>query len=294
MSFATISAVFVTCLASLASSMAEAGTTEPASTTWTVCETGCDYSDLQDAINVANDGDVIQIASGFQAVGTTNYTNGKAVTIQGETDVDGSLLTTVYTSGNTWLYINNGEGPGTIVKDLILVRGTTAFVTTRGGGIQIGLNASPIIENIDFVGLRAVNKGGGIHCQGCLATIRDCSFIDNETDGFGGGISVFDVTANPIIENCTFRGNQAQISGGAIDIAANVDAFAYISGTTICGNSTPQISGEIFDAGGNSFLELCDLDGDHDGDTIVNDCDPDFPLSIPDSRVQVLAGDGAG
>ncbi len=37
---------------------------------------------------------------------------------------------------------------------------------------------------------------------------------------------------------------------------------------------------------------ICELDVALDGDGIVNDCDTDFPLSSPDSEVQVLAGDG--
>ncbi|MCP4510567.1 MAG: hypothetical protein GY826_29675, partial [Fuerstiella sp.] len=89
-----------------------------AADTLTVCSSGCDYSDIESAIDAASDGDVIEIAAGtfggysYEEVGTL----GKAITIRGAVDSAGEPLTSVICR----LYISGGETSSTVFENLIV------------------------------------------------------------------------------------------------------------------------------------------------------------------------------
>ena len=56
-------------------------------------------------------------------------------------------------------------------------------------------------------------KGGAIRVDsGADVEIYDCLFVDNDIDGYGGGVNV--VGANAEIEDCVFDNNSAQEGGG--------------------------------------------------------------------------------
>ena len=70
--------------AALASVVLAAASSVTSAETISVCLDGsCDYTNIQEAINAAIDGDVIEIAAGTYAPLATIDTNGKAVTVRG-------------------------------------------------------------------------------------------------------------------------------------------------------------------------------------------------------------------
>ena len=119
-----------------------------------------DHALIQDAINASSDGDVINIASGTYNEHSLNP-SGKAITIQGTLNEDGSLATTIDAlQAGIVFEINSGETYETLIKDLVITGGSSFY-------------------------------GGGIFCDGLStmssATIDGCRISDN-TGGFGGGL----------------------------------------------------------------------------------------------------------
>lgn len=69
----------------------------------------------------------------------------------------------------------------------------------------------------------SVVRGGGLLIQSGSATVRGCTFVNNATDGDGGGAwtghsadSTCSVESKPRFENCTFVGNTAGIPGSLV------------------------------------------------------------------------------
>ena len=82
-----------------------------------------DYSTIQAAIDSSFDGDVINIAAGTYTEDSIR-TKGKAITVQGTLNADGSLATTIDANqqGRVFL-INSGEDTDTIIQYLIITGG---------------------------------------------------------------------------------------------------------------------------------------------------------------------------
>ena len=98
-----------------------------------------DYALIQDAIDVSSNGDVIAIAPGTYNEHSLD-TDGKAITIQGSLNSDGSRATTIdaQQSGSVFV-IRSSETPDTQLKDLIIRGGTgfdqSGFGYIVGGGV---------------------------------------------------------------------------------------------------------------------------------------------------------------
>lgn len=84
-----------------------------------VCPSGCQYSSINEAIDAAQDGDVIELLSGTYFEGQPVNTSGKMLTIRGTVDKDEGLLSILDGSDqHTVLVCVDGEGPATLFKDL--------------------------------------------------------------------------------------------------------------------------------------------------------------------------------
>ena len=100
-----------------------------------------DYALIQDAIDASSNGDVIDVAAGTYNEHELNP-DGKAITIQGTLNADGSLATIVDAQQNGSVFvIDSGEGDGTLIKNLLITGGDDDF----GGGIHCR-NSTPIIS----------------------------------------------------------------------------------------------------------------------------------------------------
>ena len=65
----------------------------------TVCADGCDYTSINAAIGAASDGDVIQLAAETYFEGEQIDTLGKAITLRGAIDRDGTPITIIDGAG---------------------------------------------------------------------------------------------------------------------------------------------------------------------------------------------------
>ena len=221
-----------------------------------------DYALIQDAIDASSNGDVIDVAAGTYYEHELNP-DGKAITIQGTLNADGSLATIVDAQQNGSVFvIDSGEGDGTLIKNLLITGGDDNF----GGGIHCR-NSTPIISGCTISDNTAYS-GGGIYSYFSIPTISDCTISGNTADYGGGGIYL---VGSPIISGCTISDNTAGVFGGGIAGLGNSNPT--ISDSQICGNEANQISGGYADAGGNTVADECpaeDCAGDLDGNRVID------------------------
>ena len=236
-----------------------------------VCKSGCDYTDIQDAVTDAPDGEVIRIRQGV-FTGPISIEN-KNLTLKG----DGSSLTIIdrgppvdshapptinisCTSSHKIIISNvtisggtpfqHFEGGGGLVNENCDVTLTNTLITnnTRRGGGGIGNNGKMVVKNSVISGNAAELGGGGIDNQGELSII-DSFIVGNSTTtpGKGGGI-VNDGTLE--VKSSTITENHGPDGGG---FANAVGGIARLIDTIIINNTSFGEGGGLWNV---SNLEL--------------------------------------
>ncbi len=252
-----------------------------------------DHALIQDAIDASKDGDVIHIEAGTYNEHLLNP-GGKAITIQGTLNSNGSLATSINggNAGSSVFVIQSEEDKGTVIKDLIITGGSANFgggiycvfadptitgctITNNtsiygGGGIWCGDMSNPNISSCTVMKnttgrdeLLIYSNGGGINSSGGNPVITDCTISNNAANSSGGGISCY-TNEHIIISDCTIEGNSAgtenvQGYGGGIRCSgkAGFDITASISGCKIQGNSATYKGGGINSIGLSSTIDDC-------------------------------------
>ena len=248
----------------------------------TVSAHGGQYSTIGDAVEAAEDGDVIEVEQG-------TYTErvdfaGKEITIAA---VAGPSLTTIEAATDVAVKFENGEGPGAVLEGFTVTSDGTYAITMRG--------ASPTIRDCRVTGYEAyavdMQFGGSPVFEGCTfedtdeyfivyiydasPTFSDCTFRDNSAT-YGGGLYI-DAESDVVVERCQFIDNVAGAMGGAIHaqysqvsisdciFEGNVAFYGTVSLTStlvaaslvrneFCGN-TADFGGALYvEAGSDAFL----------------------------------------
>ena len=90
--------------------------------------------------------------------------------------------------------------------------------------------------------------------------------------GYGGAIGFIVNTVPSVcsIENCSFAGNEAVTSGGALSIYYPNYEFLTIFNSTFCESTPNHIDGKWIDGGENTFADECPECPDINGDGYVN------------------------
>ncbi len=208
-----------------------------------------DAPTIQQAIDMAFDGDVILVARGVYR--ETIDCLGKAIEIRSEagaraTVIDGAQQGTVITCVS-------GEDAETIIDGFTITGGSGTpdqFGETEGGGMLI-FDAGPTILNCVFT-LNAVQQGGGA-IRAVLGTlsIDHCDFVANHADEIGGAIEA-DGSSIQIIST-TFRENTSFGSGGAV---FGVQTQFEVSDCSFIKNeATVWAGGLTFAGGGGSVVD---------------------------------------
>ncbi len=227
-----------------------------------------DYALIQDAIDASVEGDVINIAAGTYNEHSLNPA-GKAITIQGTLNEDGSLATTIdaQQAGSVFQIIS-GETYETLIKDLVITGGSHFYgggifcdglstmssatidgctVTGNAGAFGGGIFASAdnVINDCTIENNVAIASGGGIYCLSSQNTITDCTVVDNAADSEGGGIYGFGF-GELLISGCTITGNTCQHDGegGGAGIRGYLGDTTIID-CTISDNTAASVGGGI-------------------------------------------------
>lgn len=237
----------------------------------------CAYTTIQNAVNAASNGDVLQVSAGvyFENI----VINGKSLTIAGdyqsnctstgggETRIEGSLGI-----GST-LDITNGTVE---LRDLAVAWG----INLVGGGI-IAQGANITLDNVDVVKNYAW-AAGGIYINATSAvTLTNGSTVNQnaavfDPSGSGGGIGVEGQlygSGSNVVGNCAPNGGGISAYGGYVQldgvalvvnqaaggsgkgggIWANDGAAIYSSATTLIGGNTATSGGGLYLEGGSSL-----------------------------------------
>ena len=171
--------------------------------TLTVCLDGsCDFTGVQDAIDAAEHGDLILVSAGTYQPGSTIETDGKAVTIRGEVDVEGRPATLL---DGRWerrvLRCDDNETAATRFENLAFIRGDR----TAGAGVRIN-HSQPTFVNCE---IRDNIGGGGMYLYNARPTLIDCLITDNQSDWSGGGMQIYD-NSNPSLVGTVVCSNAAK------------------------------------------------------------------------------------
>ena len=226
-------------------------------TTTTVADTinvPADHATIQGAIDASVNGDIIAIAAGVYQENALNP-GGKAITIQGTLNEDGSLATIIY----AWIFgsafpavvFDSGEDSNTKLMDLVLYdassetdgggiycNGSSPTITNctirstdtwgHGGGIALTANSNPIISGCTIFSCSGI--GGGIYCHDSNPTISDCMILQCISRHSGGGGGIHCDNSSPTVTNCTIlengsgtgaKGEKEIINGGGICLENN-------------------------------------------------------------------------
>jgi parallel beta-helix repeat protein len=216
-----------------------------------------DFNNIQAAINVAVDGDIIIVATGTY-IGPGNRDIdflSKAITVRSTDPNDPNITTATIIDCNSLssyprpipiptpyfrgFYFNRGEDANSIVS---------GFTITNGIAIVCN-ESSPTINNCAITGNA---PWGGIVCHNSRPKIIYCTITGNSASLWGGGIYCSD--SYPIINSCTITSNSP--SG----ICCRDNSSPTIINCTITGNS-----GGIYCNNSSPTIINCTITGNSGG-----------------------------
>lgn len=240
-----------------------------AADTLTVCKSGCDFVDIQTAIEVADSGDTILLADESYSLASRVDIEGKSITILGPSNglatLDGSALPTG--AGSSMMYLES-TGSSMRIENL-------RFQGLEGTGVRCTGASSPLFVNCEFTGLArgvdAANFSG--------PDFFGCRFYENSSASIEGirGAAMELNGSETIIEDCVFSQNDTPPFNGELFAAvkATTATTLIVRNSTFCENTPSDIAGRWQDSGGNSFSLLCEqiCTGDLTQDRIVNAAD---------------------
>jgi len=207
-----------------------------------VCPDGSgDFPTIQEAIDAASHGDIIELNSGtFTGPGNWDLDYlGKAITIR---SASGNAETCIIDGGgrHRGFYLHSSEFPSTVLQEVTLTNCCADdWIWNHGGAIRCDPAALTILRCI-FIDNSAIDgwgwgsSGGAVYSFG-LATVIGCRFYGNSATHGGALGGAFNK-----IQGCTFYDNRADGCGGAIYVQ---DMEGVIENCTLAFNSGPCASG---------------------------------------------------
>ena len=248
---------------------------------------------IQAAINVASNGDIIEVAAGTYAGAGNRDIDflGKAITVR---SADGPDTTRIDCGGHRAFYFHSTEGPDSLLRGFTIIGGRAPGSEIPADGVRWSLSpthpvggaiycefGSPSI--IDCVIRQcAAELGGGVGIVGGAPTIMDCTIEECQAGGLGpaksggrgAGIGLIRGSDATIID-CTINRNvgyqdslgagvycwQSQARLAGCDISFNSAPGALKGGGLYCGGSSAGLvlenciaSNNRADAGGGVFV----------------------------------------
>ena len=239
-------------LLTLASSLIAVSGSSVHADTITVCPSGCDYSDIQMAVDAAGPGDVVQIAAGTYLPGSTITVTESNVTLRGELASDGTCASILNGQGSIRLLAVSGDS--VTIEQLCLRDGLgqpypvfSGVQIPSAGGLLIEGNSVSVLD-CSFEGSSAA-WGGGALSAGDYSSFIGCDFSANQA-AIGGGLVVFSSPAT--LEDCSMIGNSASQHGGGLGVLSG--AVTCVGGS-FSGNDASQQGGGAY-AAGDALLDL--------------------------------------
>ena len=226
-----------------------------------------DYSEIQAAIEAANEGDIVLVQPGTY-VETLNFL-GKGVTVTGTAPEDSVVVasTVVDADGQgSVVTFASGEDSTSVLAGLTITGGTGTDGgchgpgSTCGGGIYCAMQSSPVISHSVIVENSANGDdggGGGVYCQGAAPKILHSRIIENSATHRGGGIEAID-NSYPHVTHCSIVRNVADtwLGGGAV---IRTGCSARFMNTTIAENTSLGGAGVYASHGDSIWFDGCQV-----------------------------------
>jgi predicted outer membrane repeat protein len=239
-----------------------------------------DYTNIQDAVDVAEDGDVILVFPGVynaRDVGDPQVVDclGKAISLVSLAGAATCIIDAELSRRG--IVCTSNETNATLIDGFTIRNG--AALLGGGAGIRISA-ASPTIEDCVFENNVTFGNGGGMHVDEGRPLINRCSF-DNNAAVDGGGLAVSWASKESgrdlVLSECAFTSNTATQSGGGVHASGmeslnlsdcTIDGGSAVHGGGIAVAFTDQLTifGSTFtdldatDAGGGLHMQGGSLD----------------------------------
>ena len=218
-----------------------------------------DYRSIQEAINAAETGDIIQVAPGryFENVDF----HGKAVTLTSTNPQNANIVSTTIIDANRndiAVSFHTDEGSDSVIDGFTITNGLAKY----GAGVCCWKGCSPTIKNCvikdnssgSFTGFRG---GAGIYCLDFSSPhISKCTISSNTTYSGGGGICCIN-DSHPIIDGCVISNNAATLRGGGI--YSENHSNPTVINTTIISNTAQYGGGVCCYKNSGITLENCSI-----------------------------------
>jgi len=224
------------------------------------------YKYLEDALDVANSGDVVWIAEGTYKPGTSQ--SDTFLLVDGVTVYGGFAGNETHLSQrdfNTHVTILSGDLNGDDGPDF------TNYSDNSGLVVDAVVVVGSVLDGVTVTaGYGYENQGAGLYCHGDSGSfaIRNCNFSKNYAIYSGGGAYVH-VKGTIEISNCTFSQNRAAHGGGAYcngswisGLQAGDDHGIFVDGCIFENNyATGSAGGFLYSSGPRAIIKNSDFVG---------------------------------
>jgi hypothetical protein len=202
-------------------------------------------TNIQDAVDAAEDGDTILIADGTYKI-TSKINVMKSVTIS---SISGAEHVIVDASGNCRVFTLSSDSGEITLDGLTLTGGYANHAVKLGGAIFAYGNSDIFIANCIVENNGSPGSAGGININAnagkhITAAVTNCLIRSNQAVNKGGGIGInIGGSCQISIYDCTIEGNTAQNGGGVFCNAPN--GWIDVSRCIIVSNTAVQAGGGI-------------------------------------------------
>jgi hypothetical protein len=236
-----------------------------------------DFSEIQPAINLAEDDDEVVVKPGEYVITAPLTFLGKAITVRGD---EGAEATTVRMADQpadperaSVVIFESGETEASALEGVTLTGGRGSLIGSReelGGAVLCIDGSSPLLRDCVVTG-NSARRGGGLACLESAPTVIDCALAANggtfdDGVGAGGGVYLNDGAA-PVFERCAIERNALAVASPTTLTGGGIYSGASSAVLTGCRVSENTLAAQEGDAEGGGL-------GIYNGSTVrLEDCD---------------------
>jgi len=214
-----------------------------------------EYMTIQAAINAANDGDIITLASGtYTGEGNRDIDfKGKRITVRSANGPESCIIDCQ--GHGRGFYFHNSEDANSVLQGFTITNGDP-HQTGDGGAISCE-SSSPTISNC-ILSANGADEGGGIYTSDSRSVLDQLIITDNNAYSGGG---MCNVRSNLTITRCLISNNAANYGGGI----RNYESSPTIADCVIATNTANDTGGGLFLKRSSSIIRNSKIDNNSGG-----------------------------